>query len=430
MADPVDIQVDIPIDDSVADSVDDDGVVTVGGAAEVSAPVVGRPWPARLRETTARHPYLADALLTFLLATLVGTSVRLPGDLTAARILTGLLCVPLVVRRRYPLAVFGFLSAVALTQLLFGFAVVADGALLIALYTVAAHRDRRWALLATAVLEVGSCLAVVRWWWGVLTVPALVLLTGATAAATVLGIGMRFQRDYLASLKDRAVRAERERDQQSLIVAAAERARIAREMHDVVAHNLSVMIALADGAAFAVRTGSPEAEKAARQVSATGRGALAEMQRLLGVLRDPAPDASRSPQPGVGQLDDLVGQVRAAGLATTFTTDGLPFDLPTTAGLAVYRVVQEALTNVLKHADSPTSAHVVLRYRRPVLDVEVSDDGRSVAAPEADGHGLAGMRERAAVFGGHVDAGPGPSGGWRVAVRLDVGADEPVAEAR
>jgi signal transduction histidine kinase len=203
-------------------------------------------------------------------------------------------------------------------------------------------------------------------------------------------------------------------------------------MHDIVAHNLSVMIALADGAAFAVRTGSPEAHSAARQVSATGRQALAEMHRLLGVLREAAPDASRAPQPGIEQLDDLVSQVRSAGLAVSLTITGRPFELPTTAQLAVYRVAQEALTNVLKHADSPTEACVQLSYQQPVLELEISDNGFTRDPQSSDspaGHGLAGMRERAAMFGGDVLAGPRPGGGWRVAVRLDPGGPSSVVDS-
>jgi signal transduction histidine kinase len=144
------------------------------------------------------------------------------------------------------------------------------------------------------------------------------------------------------------------------------------------------------------------------------------MHRLLGVLRDAGP-SQRTPQPGIDQLDDLVGQVRSAGLTTSLTIAGQPFAMPPTAELAIYRLVQEALTNVLKHADSPGEARVVLRYRAPEVDVEISDDGLTRDPHPGDpGHGLAGMRERAAMFGGVVRAGPGPGpgGGWRVTATL------------
>ncbi|HEY3748506.1 MAG TPA: histidine kinase [Pseudonocardiaceae bacterium] len=391
----------------------------------------GTGWPglAGLRALTARHPQAVDALLALgLLLLLFRARAVVEGGVLQDRLFAVLLCAPLALRRRFPLPVFGLLCAVALAQWFLGFLLVSDAALLVALYTVAAHRGRRHAVAAAVVLELGVGLAVIQWGGLFRVLPTLVFLTGMVIAAFVLGVNMRTRRAYLASLEDRALRAERERDQQSQIAAAGERARIAREMHDIVAHNLSVMIALADGAAFAVRTGSPEAHSAARQVSATGRQALAEMHRLLGVLREAAPDASRAPQPGIEQLDDLVSQVRSAGLAVSLTITGRPFELPTTAQLAVYRVAQEALTNVLKHADSPTEACVRLSYRQPVLELEVSDNGTTVGDPSSDspaGHGLAGMRERAAMFGGDVLAGPGPGGGWRVALRLDIGGEPP-----
>lgn len=343
-----------------------------------------------------------------------------------SRLFALLICLPLVLRRRYPLPVFAFMCGVAAVQWVVGFILIADAALLVGLYTVAAQCGRRQALLAAGVLELGVAAAVVRWApsQGVLT--AFVFLSGMATAAFVLGVNIRTRRAYLASLEDRALRAEHERDQQLQLAAAGERARIAREMHDIVAHNLSVMIALADGAAFAAGKDSPRAESAARQVSATGRAALGEMHRLLGVLRDAGPEASRAPQPGIDQLDELVAQVRSAGLSTSLTVVGEPFAPPPTAQLAVYRVAQEALTNVLKHADAPTEARVRLSYQEPIIALEITDDGQPVPAPAAlppAGHGLAGMRERAAMFDGELQAGARPNGGWRVSLRLDTGRD-------
>jgi signal transduction histidine kinase len=412
--------------DAIPDEPDPAGRRAPTGRADGRTRSGGRPGLASLRDLTARHPLVLDiALALFLLFALFRARAVVQDGRVVDWAFAALLCGPLALRRRYPLPVFGFLCGVAFAQWAVGFVLVADAALLVALYTVAAHCGRRLAVLAAGVLELGVLLAVIKWGWHFKALPSLVFLTGMVTAAFVLGVNIRTRRAYLASLEDRALRAEHERDQQSQIAAAGERARIAREMHDIIAHNLSVMIALADGAAFAVRTGSPEAHSAARQVSATGRQALAEMHRLLGVLREAAPDVSRAPQPGIEQLDDLVAKVRAAGLATSLTIAGQPFELPSTAQLAVYRVVQEALTNVLKHADSPTEAGVRLRYLRPVLELEICDDGRTGDRSPADvstGHGLAGMRERAAMFGGDVLAGPRPGGGWRVAVRLDTGS--------
>lgn len=385
-------------------------------------PFAGPPWLARLRDLVGTHPQTADFGFAVALMVLVGVrSGPVDVHLPVGRIFVVLLCLPLVWRRRFPRTVFGFQCVVALVQWSAGFVQVADVALLVGLYTVAAHCTREWAVAAAGVLELGVAMSVVRWWTDNLkVVPSIVLLSGMVTAAFVLGVNLRTRRAYLASLEDRALRAETERDQQSRIAAAGERARIAREMHDIVAHNLSVMIALADGAAYAIRTGSAEAESAARQVSDTGRQALAEMQRLLGVLRDETDTTTRAPQPGIDQLDELIAQVRATGLAASLTVSGRPFALPTTAQLAVYRVVQEALTNVLKHADAPHRAQVNLRYAESELRVDVIDDGApTVLDPNRpSGHGLAGMRERAALFGGDVAAGPVAGGGWRVALRM------------
>jgi signal transduction histidine kinase len=334
------------------------------------------------------------------------------------------LILPLLARRRWPTGVFAVLAAVAFVQWVLGPVLVSDAALLVGLYTVAVYRPLRMALLAAAVLELGVGLAVSRWAPPHGGVPGFVLLSGMATAALVLGVNVRTRRAYLVSLEDRALRAENERDQQARLGAAAERARIARELHDIVAHNLSVMIALADGAAFTARTSPVQAAAAARQVSGTGRQALAEMQRLLGVLRDDDL-VRRDPQPDVHGIDDLVAQVRGTGLPTRVTVSGRPGELSATAQLTVYRLVQEALTNVMKHARSATEVRVSLAYRGPVVELDVVDDGHGPAGGASGGHGLTGMRERAAVFGGEVVAGPRDGGGWRVRARLDTSTAVP-----
>jgi signal transduction histidine kinase len=237
-------------------------------------------------------------------------------------------------------------------------------------------------------------------------------------AAVVLGLNVRTRRAYLASVEERAAQLERERDQQGLLAAAAERARIAREMHDIVAHNLSVMIALADGAGYMAEQDPQRAAGAMGQVSETGRHALGEMRRLLGVLREDDSTAL-APQPGLADLEPLLEQVRAAGLHATLETVGAPVALGAGAELTVYRLVQEALTNVLKHAGAHAHATVRLHYDATGVEVEVSDDGHGRARVAVGaGQGLNGMRERAAVYGGELEAGPAPGGGWRVRTRL------------
>ncbi len=388
----------------------------------------GSAWPrfARLRAWAARHATIVDiAFAAVLIGVVWGPKAALYPPLWASLLAQSVLAVPLVLRRRYPQATFGWLYLVAVGQWWFGQwwfgrAVLIDIALLIALYTVAAHCARRRALIAAGALEIGVVIASVRSASGGIDgiLSAIVFLSGLVTAAFVLGVNIRTRRAYLASLEDRAIRAERERDQQAQLATAAERTRIAREMHDVVAHNLSVLIALADGVAFAAKSDPVAAAAAAGQASEIGRQALAEMQRLVGVLRGAEgaePAQPRTPQPGLDQIDELLTQVRAAGLPTTLTVSGTPFPVSPTAQLAVYRVVQESLTNVLKHAKDPSRARVTLTYAEPSIVLYVCDDGRGDPLPaNGTGHGLTGMRERASVFGGSVDAGPRQHGGWQV----------------
>jgi signal transduction histidine kinase len=329
--------------------------------------------------------------------------------------------VPLLWRSRWPFPVFLVTAGIALVQWLVGDRVLGDLALLIALYTVASREDRRTALTAAAILELGVILALFKWFPDG-HIRSFVGLTGLVAAAGILGQNIRNRRRLLASLEERAARLELERDQQGKLAAAAERARIARELHDVVAHNLTVMIALADGAAYTVRDDPDEAEHALETASRTGRLAMAEMRRLLGVLREeangPAPD--RDPQPGVAEIDRLVEQVRAAGLPVSYRVSPDARALPDGIQLTLFRIVQEALTNTLKHAGPSATAEVEVVATEVDVTVSVADTGPNLSAhPTANGgSGLRGMRERASVYSGVVEAGALPEGGWRVAARL------------
>jgi signal transduction histidine kinase len=330
---------------------------------------------------------------------------------------------PLLWRRRAPSLVLSVVFGAALAQVVTGPELNDDLALLIAFYMVAAREPLRRVLAAAIALECGAALFAVLHedpgnrvsMWGLFSI--------SFAVTALLGYYARGRQAYLAALVDRAARLERERRQEAELATAAERARVAREMHDIVAHNIAVMIALADGATYTITQDPDQATALMSHVSETGRSALTEMRRLLGVLRQPGAAASgNAPQPGLADLDTMIDTVREAGLPVRLTVSGQPFPLPPSAQLALYRIIQEALTNTLKHADA-TSAHVRLNYRDEEVELEVSDDGRpgSVAVPVspgagsmAAGHGLAGMRERAAVFGGEVSAGPRPEGGWRV----------------
>ena len=332
---------------------------------------------------------------------------------------------PLVVRRLWPVAVFGWIFLVSGIAALSDVHLASGLATLVALYTVASWCPRRTALFAAAVLEVGAVAASVRvsgsnWWY------ALIFLTGMVAAASGLGLYAATRRAYLRELHDRAERLERERDQTNELAVISERARIAREMHDIVAHHLSVIVALSDGAAAAAVSTPHRSAEVMRMVSATGRQALTDTRSLLGVLADDRAE-DRHPVPDLDGLTALVDGVRAAGLPVRYEVQGATADLPAGAQLAVYRLVQEALTNTLKHGGDGTRATVRLRYLAGELQVDIEDDGAGVTAthPETLGRGLVGMQERVQAFGGRVQAGPRLPSGWRVSATLRVEENVP-----
>jgi signal transduction histidine kinase len=379
-------------------------------------------WGSGLRTFSARHPASVDA--AFALALLFFSAIRLVKDPPAQPLLGWTLqvalYVPLIWRRRTPLTTFAVVAGVAFVQWLGGVLLTTgDFALLIALYSVAAHSSLRRLFLAAGVMEIGVALATAEWAPKVNTVRSFVLLSGMSTAAAVLGLNLRTRRAYLASLEDRAARLERERDQQAQIVVGEERARIARDVHDIVTHSLSVMVALTDGAAYTLPASPERAADALGKASEIGRQAIAEMQRVLEVLREGGPaNHERHPQPGLSQLNGLFTEVRAAGLSVEFAVTGRPPAMASGAELAIYRVIQEALTNIRKHTVPGTTARVRLGHSTERVEIEITDDGPPAvpvsAAPERTGHGIAGMRERVAVYGGLLQAGPLPGGGWRV----------------
>jgi signal transduction histidine kinase len=325
------------------------------------------------------------------------------------------LVAPLAVRRKQPFFVFLVISAVAFIQWLTNVPLAADGALLLALYTVAASDSLVRSVLAGLVLEVGVVLASVRF------APAdesllysLIFLTGLVVAALFVGATLRTRRAYLDALVERARQLEIDRAQEARLAATQERTRIAREMHDIVAHSLSVMIALADGAAASGRTDPDQAADAMTTVSATGRQSLREMRRLLGVLRDDDSPAGRAPQPGLDQLADLVDRLRLVGPEVDVTVVGEPRPLPPTQDATAFRIVQESLTNVVKHATGATRVDVTVSWQDGELGLLIRDDGTPVHTAVVSGHGLAGMAERAAMFEGTLRAGPTGDGGWQV----------------
>ena len=381
------------------------------------------------------HPLVVDSMLALLLILL---GVASAGALREVGVVEGMLLVvamsaPVALRRRYPVGAFAATVIVGgIEVLMVPRPIGSDLAVIIMVYTVAAYRPRRISLAALAVCLAGSVVAVLVWSADAIVHSAYTLagvaavFGGPALLAWLLGDSMQWRRGYYRGLEERAARLERERDAQVQVAAAAERARIARELHDVVAHNVSVMVVQADGAAFALDSSPARAREALTAISRTGRQALAEMRSLLGVLRSAdESDAELAPQPGVEQLAELLEQARAAGLPVSFTIEGVPRPLPPGSALAAYRVVQESLTNARKHGGPTVTAAVTLRFCEDELVIKVTDDGRARSVPadgDGLGHGLIGMRERVEVHGGTVTAGPRPGGGWRVTATLPLSA--------
>jgi signal transduction histidine kinase len=359
-----------------------------------------------VRTCAARHPLLVDALYAVLLA---GFLARVTAELGTVSggdwVWLAALHLPLVWRRRQPVTVFWTVVAIAFAGVNLG---AAGPALLvvptIAGYTVARHRSRR-ALWPMAV----PVAAFVAGWARHGTLSDALALAAGYAVAVLLGVNLQTRQAHLAELGERARQLER--------------ARIAREMHDIVAHNLAVIVTLADGAVAATPGAPQRGVDLMRKTSTTARQALTDIRRLVGLLREPEGDHPPSmPQPGLDDLDDLVGQVRAAGLDVTLTRTGVPGSWGPGAELAIYRIIQEALTNTIKHAGPCARAEVRLRCAATSADVEIVDDGgdRPATARPGAGHGLTGMVERAAPYGGTVEAGPDPERGWRVHASLSL----------
>ncbi|WP_336208772.1 sensor histidine kinase [Nonomuraea sp. LPB2021202275-12-8] len=348
---------------------------------------------------------------------LVAGDVRAPDALGVTLVL--LMCVPVAVRMRWPLAGLcaSLVPETLLVTLGYG-ASLAGVAGLVLLYSVASYRGLAAALggllLSLVVYVVGSSagpLSAAHWSDHMAVVVVLVAVWGA-------GRSLRLRRAYLAELKDRAARLERARAADTRAARAEERSRIARELHDVVAHHVSVMTVQA-AAARKVLASDPElAREALSAIESTGRTAMAEMRDIVGVLRADA-RAELGPQPGMRDLPALVEQMREAGLVTSLSAEGTPRPIPAGVDLAAYRLVQEGLTNTLRHAGAGAQAVVTVRHGPCELEVRVEDDGLGVAAPaQRPGHGLVGIRERVALYGGILTIGPKAGGGFEVRARF------------
>jgi signal transduction histidine kinase len=327
---------------------------------------------------------------------------------------------PLLLRRRFPFGapacVFGALAAMTFAH---PGATAGSPTLVLAVFfafwSVGAHAELRQ---AAAGLVIGFAAIVV------VTERDPGVEYAETGAFFVIGTGiwlaaLAFQRRSRRTheLEARAARLERDREERERAAVAAERRRIARDLHDVIAHSVSVMIVQAGAARLLLAEQPARAAGPLLAVEEAGRQALAELRRLLGMLRESEAQPTLTPQPGLAEMEALVAQARAAGLPVELAVEGEPRALPSGVELAAYRIVQESLTNTRKHA-GPAQARVVVRYDREALELTITDDGRARAAGDSGGHGLAGMRERVALYGGALEAGPGQQGGFSVSARL------------
>jgi signal transduction histidine kinase len=375
----------------------------------------------RLRNTSERpEDGLLAAVVLVVTEAGVWLQAEVPGGKPLAAAALGVAAIALVGRRRRPLAVAIVVAAanalpvvVALEASQGGTAFVA---LLVAVYSVGRHAATSGAVAGWAVTAAATVVDALLY-AGEHNLDTATWQTTVVTVAWLVGLVFRVRGFREAELRDRAVRLERERDEKARAAALDERARIARELHDVIAHNVSV-IAVQSGAALEVLASRPEAARPPLlAIETTARRTLAEMRLLLGILRTRADGDALVPQPDLGQLSTLVDDVSRSGLSVDLHVEGEPAELEAGLAVSAYRIVQEALTNVLKHANA-TRADVVVRYGTDALEVEVRDDGSQRANVAGDGHGLIGMQERVSLYGGDFHAGPRPEGGFEVRARL------------
>lgn len=407
-------------------------VTAVGGELRLPRP------PGVIRRFWARHPLLVDILVAaaYFLPVLSALTLAAPIDpmplwvsITGVLLVSVTAVIMVVFRRRRPWVLVG--AGWVTTLVVYPLEAVNVLAIAIGLYALAVYRSTRSAWIGFAgSAAVGTAAAAVVSFVEpspFIAPSTLFLLALAQAVATpligtLIGINVGNRRRYVGALIARVEDLAHERDRQAQLATALERSRIAREMHDIVSHSLTVMVTLADGSAATSARDPGRAAEGMRLVADTGRDALVEMRRMLGVLADPDTTAAdaRAPQPGTAALPELLESFRAAGLPVTLTTAGAGVTDPNLQP-TVYRIVQEALTNALRHAPSARRVDVTIERVDGDLRVEVVDDGvgsqRSLVDARhsgADGHGLIGMRERVALYGGTFDAGPRGINGWRV----------------
>ncbi|WP_051427487.1 sensor histidine kinase [Arthrobacter sp. H20] len=407
---------------------------SVEGAAERTAAVSFTEINARrrgpLRRFVRSHPRVTDAVVVLIYLLVSLTMLILAADISThyfAFVPVIAAGVVLFWRRDRPLIVLGTLTVLEWISLMTseGQASVGIGAWF-ALYAVAAHHPFRTALWALA----GAALLTITPLWFVEALfveeaPYLIwIVMGFVLMWYFLAIGFgittRRDREHERALRDWATR-------NAELASATERNRIAREMHDVVAHSLSVMIALSDGAAVVMKRDQERAREVLDELSASGRTALADMRRVLGVLREGPVAAPREPLPAAGSLSTLLDGFQVAGLPIRLGLSGPGLPEDPAFQLTVYRIIQESLTNVLRYGKGVTTVNVAIARTGTQVRVRVSDDGRGSMGPVVSvgtGQGITGMQERASIYSGTVDCGPGPDGGWIVDARLVIPEDQ------
>jgi signal transduction histidine kinase len=336
--------------------------------------------------------------------------------------LTLLAAAPYYVRRRAPLVVLVVTSVPVVLLAIGGYPTgMSPNWLLVGMYTVAAYTPPRQRFLGAAAVGIGL---------GVVALAGAPDLSGTDialnyalyATAYFVGATIRTRRLHENDLEARAVMLERERDEEAERAVANERLRIARELHDVVAHSMGVIAVQAGVGAHVIDSDPAEAKKSLDAIARTSRSTLTEIRRMLGVLREDE-GVPYAPVPGLADLDRLVLEVSSAGVDIDVQSEGDGRELPPGVDFTAYRIVQEALTNVLKHA-GPAHVQIRIGYEPDLLALDVTDDGRGVNGRSGPGgHGLMGMRERVGVYGGSFEAGPATGGGYRVRVRLPYGAN-------
>ncbi|HEV2815232.1 MAG TPA: sensor histidine kinase [Solirubrobacteraceae bacterium] len=335
--------------------------------------------------------------------------------------------VPLMWRRQAPLLVLVIvLASLAIADVGYGIANDVSSSfagILVAAYAAGAYTTRRDGRIAAGIM--GAVVLLMAAAIGEDFVGDAIFIGGILFAVWGAATVVRSRQELATALAARTVELEHEREENARLAVAEERARIARELHDVVAHKLSIMVVQAGAERRALRDQRPETSEVLATIEESGRSAMAEMRRLLGMLRRSDDELALAPQPSLSRLGDLVDEVRAAGMPVDLRIEGEPRQVAPGVDLSAYRIVQEALTNALKHA-GPARARVTVRYGDTELDIEIADDGAGATEPApAGGHGLVGMRERVALFGGDLAAGRRRGGGYAVRARLPLAGGAP-----